>query len=99
MTIEGVGSRASLLDLGLALAADGELDDSVGELEWPEIQKRCRILPLPPVIADTYTEILATKQFTQPDDLDMLLEKYIDTFNGVMAATQLLVFCDLNWGD
>jgi hypothetical protein len=94
VAIEGVGSRNSLLDIGLATN-----DDALSILEWPEIAKRCRFLQKPPLVPEAFASNLATKNFSEPLDIDLLKRKYNETFEGVMASTQLLVFCDLEWGD
>lgn len=69
------------------------------QLKWSTILERFKTKQEPPKVPSDFCELLATKTFSQPRDLEMLQDAYTIVFEETMHTMRTLVYCDLGWGD
>lgn len=81
------------------LLINDDIIKQLSSMRWHEIMERLKAKQAPPKVPSAFCDLLATKTFSRPRDMEMLQEAYSVVFEETMHTMRNLVYCDLGWGD
>lgn len=66
---------------------------------WGQVLQDCRVKPMPPQSPEIFATELDRKNFTERQDREILVRRYMEVFHATVTSAEKLPYAGLRWGD